>query len=206
MQIKTLAVGQLSTNCYLTWNEENDECVIIDPGGEGDYISEEILKEKLRPIAIVLTHGHFDHMLAVIDLKLNFGLKVWMNKKDEFLYKQAGKSAKYWTGEKPGPIAEVDHDLKEGGLSLGGMVFRILETPGHTPGSISLYVPDEGIAFTGDTLFKEDVGRTDFRYADDEELWKSIKQRLFKLPEETKVYSGHGEETTIGQEKEAWKG
>ena len=197
--VKKLVVGQLQTNCYLVFDEKNSEAIIIDPGDGADYIIRILNDLDVKPTKIVATHGHFDHILAVNELKLAYKIPFLMSKKDEVLLKWMRKSCKFFTGFDPGPPPKVDKYLNKL-LEVGDLKFEIIETPGHSPGSISLYSNKLGVVFVGDVIFAGGgVGRTDFKYANRKDLEKSIK-KLFKLPKNTIVYSGHGAETTIGEE------
>lgn len=199
MKTEKLIVGQLATNCYLVWDEETGCAVIIDPGDDGDYIIRRIHDFSLQPKLIIATHGHFDHLLAATELKLAFGIPFWLHQADLFLLKRTAATARYFTGLPADPPPTVDKFIKKGEIiRFGQEKLKVLETPGHTPGSISLL--GEDLVFDGDTLFCHGLGRTDFRYASKEMLLASIN-KLFKLPGETIVYPGHGPETTIGEEK-----
>ena len=202
MKIECLVVGQLQTNCYLVWDEESKEAIIIDPADDGDYIIQKIQDFQLKPILIANTHGHVDHVLAITELKLAFQIPFLMNKKDLFLLKEMKSSARYWFEmNEVGPIPEVDRFIKEGDeVKLGQEKLKVIETPGHSPGGVSFYSREAGVLFSGDTLFKQGIGRYDFSYASKEDLFKSIK-KLLKLPEKTVVYPGHGQETVIKEEK-----
>lgn len=200
----TLVLGDLETNCYLVWCPETLEAIIIDPADNGDFISEKILELKLKPLCMVFTHGHFDHVLGSLELRLNFDLPIYLHKEDHFLVKDAQKSAIYWLEKSE--VAPVPSDVSfidEGKiLEFGNCKLEVIETPGHTPGSISLVSKsDDGeeIIFTGDTLFKNAVGRTDHKYSKPLDLEKSL-QKLFSYPKNTICYPGHGETTTIGAE------
>jgi len=200
MEIETLTVGQLDTNCYLAWCPKTREAVIIDPADEGNYISEKILTKNLKPKAIVATHGHFDHVLAITELKLAFNIPFYMNKKDQLFLDRIQNSTEYFAHFRSDPPPKVDVFLKDKDtVHFGSQKLQVIETPGHTPGGISLY--SKGVLFSGDTLFAKGVGRTDFSYSSSKDLKKSIK-KLLKLPDKTKVYPGHGPETTIEEEKQ----
>lgn len=186
MEVKCLSVGELQTNCYLVWNKHSSNCLIIDPGDDADFITIEILERKLKPKAILLTHGHFDHCLACLELKLNFNIPIYLNPKDTFLYQNAAKSAGHWTAVKALKQPPTSPFPKE--IELGNETITVLSTPGHTPGSICLYSAPH--LFVGDTIFEEGVGRTDFPYASSKDLKKSIAQ-IMSYPEETFIYSGH---------------
>ncbi|HEX7017483.1 MAG TPA: MBL fold metallo-hydrolase [Patescibacteria group bacterium] len=201
MNIETLVLGALETNCYLVYDDKNRQAMVIDPADDGSFISEKILELQLDLQAIVLTHGHFDHVLGLLELELNFNVPVYMHEADLFLIKQAQSSAHHWLRRQVDPVPLPTATLSEGQkLEIGTLNFEIIETPGHTPGSVSLYSPESNLLFSGDTLFKAAVGRTDFRYSDPQQLRASL-DRLFELPEETIVYPGHGKVTTIEEEK-----
>lgn len=199
MRVEKLVVGQLGTNCYLVWDEKSGKTIIIDPGDAADFIIRKTQDLKLFPILIIATHGHFDHVLAVTELKLAFKIPLLMHRADLFLLKRAPGTAKFFMGFEVDPSLPVDRFVKEGDIIwFGNEKLKILETPGHTPGGISLV--GKGILFSGDTIFADGFGRTDFNYGSKKDLEKSIK-KLFKLPGDTLVYPGHGEETTIGEAK-----
>lgn len=233
MRIEKLIVGQLQTSCYLVWGEKNKEAIVIDPGDAGDFVIRKIQDYQIKPKLIVATHGHFDHVLAVPELKLAFGIPFLMHQADLFLLKRSKETAKFFTGAEANPPLMPDKFLREGDwIKFGKEKLKVIETPGHSPGGVALYgkhlrgetrkhpggeaklklrgyprggikekhLGGEAVLFSGDTLFHQGVGRTDFSYASKEELIKSIK-KLFKLLEDTKVYPGHGEETTIGEGK-----
>lgn len=183
--------------------------MIIDPGGEGDFISQKVLDLKLEPEFILATHGHFDHVLGVTELKLAFDIPFLMHKGDLFLLKRTRETAEYFLG--PGACPEIPEELdlssladsfiKEGDvIKFGREKLGVIETPGHSPGGVSFYDKSSGVLFSGDTLFRQGIGRTDFSYASSEELEESLK-RLFELPDETAVYPGHGPETTLAAER-----
>jgi len=201
MKIEKLVVGQLQTNCYLVWDKKSDQAIIIDPGDAADFIINKIRDLALKPKLIVATHGHFDHLLAVTELKLALGIPFLIHQKDEFLVKDIKARAKYWLQtEWLDPAPKVDQFIKEGDwLEFGQEKLRVIETPGHSPGGVSLY--QKGVLFSGDTLFFQGIGRHDFAYASATKLFASLK-KLFKLPGKTKVYPGHGPETTLEKEKE----
>ncbi|OGD62762.1 hypothetical protein A2160_04830 [Candidatus Beckwithbacteria bacterium RBG_13_42_9] len=200
MKIISLVVGQLQTNCFLAVDQETDEALIIDSGDDAELIIQKIQDERIKPVGIVATHGHFDHCLAVLELRLAFSIPFYLHQNDLALLKRMSSSARHFLGIEVGPAPKVDRFIKAGdNLSFGKESFEVIETFGHTPGSISLYSQPNKVIFVGDTIFADGgVGRTDFSYSNEADLNKSIK-KLLKLPAETLVYTGHGEETTIGE-------
>ena len=204
IKIKTLKLGALETNCYLVWDDQSRETIVIDPADEADFILQELTKLNLNPKYILATHGHFDHNLASLELVLSLEIPFAASAKDQFLFDRIAQSATHWlklknepTLQAP-PITVLLKNNQE--IKLGARSFKIIETPGHTPGSICLFAPEQKILFSGDTLFAQAVGRTDFKYGSASELKKSLK-KIFTLPPETAVYPGHGNTTTLKEEK-----
>lgn len=201
MKIERLIVGQLQTNCYLAWDKITGEGVIIDPGDDAEYILNRIRDLEMKPLYILATHGHFDHVLAALELKSALEIPLLINEKDLFLLKRAVGSAKFFTGDKDALKPLADKFIEEGDvISFGEKEqLKVVETPGHSPGGVVFL--NRGVVFSGDTLFKQGMGTTQYSYCSETALLNSIKNKLFKLPYETVVYPGHGEETTIGEEK-----
>lgn len=192
-----LVVGEMQTNCYLIWSDKKTG-IIIDPGDEGVEIAQRINELKIKPVAILLTHGHFDHILGAIDLKMIFNIPIAMNKDDIFLTEKAAESASYFLKKKVNTIK-----IKDGGVdNIKSLRFdtdeiEVINTPGHTPGSVCFYYKKYGWLFSGDTIFAEGlVGDTNHLYSSDLMLSESIS-KLMKLPASTVVLPGHGEATTI---------
>lgn len=200
MEIIKLPVGQLRANCYIFFDKKTSEAVVIDPGDEADYIIQKILDYELSLKYIVATHGHFDHIQAVNELKLAFDVPFIMHIKDKILLKHFRKTALYFTKVDPGPAPKPDQYVDvDDQLEIKNLKLKIITTPGHTPGSICLY--NDEVVFTGDTLFaKGGVGRTDFPYCSPPDLANSIKKILDLNPNLT-VLPGHGEPSTIAEEK-----
>lgn len=198
MLIKKLVVGPLQENCYIVADEMTKQAIVIDPGDEGDRINDVIKDEGLNITAIICTHAHFDHVGAAGDIKAATGAKILIHKEDVETYGMAKDQAAFW-GFDVDDLPDPDGFLAEGDeVKAGGLTFKVFHSPGHSPGSIYLY--GEGVVITGDTLFQGSVGRTDFPGGSHEKLKDSFRQ-LLQLPDDTKVYSGHGNETTIGREK-----
>lgn len=201
LKIKILSLGELNTNCYIIWDSKTLRSWVIDPADSGDLISEEILRENLILEKIILTHGHFDHILGLLEVKLNFPqTKIFLHREDLFLVQTVQKRTMHWLNRQVDPVPLPDSFYADGDkIKLGNSKFEIIHTPGHTPGSISLYCEQESLLISGDTLFKEAIGRTDFKYSDYQEIKNSLN-KLIKLPLSTTVYPGHGGPTTIQDE------
>ena len=199
MIVRTLAVGELATNCHIVGSETTLEAIVIDPGGDADRILGELRRLNLRVVQIVDTHGHFDHTLANGRLKEATGAPLRIHQADAEMLTNPLKGLSFWAGNiKPGPAA--DGFLKDGDvLRVGDVSLKVLHTPGHSPGSVSLCT--DGAVFSGDALFQGSIGRTDFPGGDYKTLIRSIRTRLLTLPDDTVVYTGHGPSTTVGQER-----
>lgn len=195
MNIRQLIVGQMQENCYIVWGDDPKEALIIDPGDDSEYIIEQVQKEELAPTAIIATHGHFDHTMAVLPIKLSYDIPFYMHKDDKFLLKRIDKTAEHFVNFNPGPPPKVDIYLDDkSNIIIGKLNFKIIHTPGHTPGSVCLYFPRDKALFVGDLIFENGyVGRTDFKYGDKVKLYDSLN----KLPEGAKVYPGHGGSFTL---------
>ncbi len=199
MKIEKVIVGSLSTNCYIVYDENTKESIVIDPGDSASLICTKLDDLGLSVNYIVLTHAHVDHICAVDILKSKYDAKICIGKYDAEKLNDSMLNLCAFFGFSS-PKAKADILLSDGdALVLSDKSFKIIQTPGHTDGSISLYFDD--CLISGDTLFYESVGRTDFPSGSSNELRNSIKNILFKLPSETKVYPGHGEMTTIEHEK-----
>lgn len=202
MVIKTFEVGQMETNCYFLLKD--GKCLIIDPGDDAYFLKLKLSDEQVKAKAIIATHGHFDHIMAVFDLKLTLRVPFIASKKDKEIIKNMKNSAKHFIRIETDPVPEIDQYINKGKMNLFGFKFEVIETPGHTPGSICLYFKEESAVFVGDLIFAEGgVGRYDFSYSDKEELKKSI-EKILKLPDDTVVYSGHGGVMTIGDYKKSY--
>jgi len=195
-------VGLLQCNCSIFGDEQTREAIVIDPGDEVERIVSELEKRALKVISIVITHAHIDHVAGAHKLRALTGAPVYMNARDRELLDALDWQAR-WLGVETPPRTEVDLEARDGTvLQLGKADFQVMETPGHTQGSISLLIPQEKKLIAGDTLFRGSIGRTDLPGGDSHQILSSIQTRLLKLPEETVVIPGHGPATTIGLEKE----
>ncbi len=203
MKIDRLILGAYETNCYVLRNGDNAaDCLIIDPGLEADGLIDFLKENKLNPTAVVLTHGHIDHIAGLALLREQFpGIKVLIHEMDAPMLTEPQANLSLLSGIKfctePEDVALQEHDT----IEQAGVKLLVLHTPGHTPGGISLYSKDDGVAFVGDTLFVGSIGRTDFPGGNTSQLLASVREKLFSLPEDTKAYPGHGPATTIAQEK-----
>src|SRR5579859_979932 len=197
-----IPVGMLGCNCSILGDEATGEAIVIDPGDEIDRVQEILARDNLRAKYIVATHAHIDHVGGIEKLKLATGAVVMMHQADLPLYQNVGMQAE-WLGVAPPGVVEVDQFLKEGDkLRCGALGLDVLYTPGHSPGSLSLHLSgDQRRIFSGDTLFQGSIGRTDLWGGSLQEILRSIATRLLTLPDETPVFPGHGEATTIGEER-----
>ena len=193
-----MVVGQLQTNCYVI--ESLGHALVVDPGGEPERILRFIKDLNATTTRIVATHTHFDHVLGVDGVRKSTNTPFLIHRDDLPMLESMQSRVRQFMGFEVPPPPKVDGYLKDGeSLNLGDETIRVLHTPGHSPGSISL--SGYGYVLTGDALFNQSIGRTDLPGGDLETLVRSIRERLFKLDDETIVYPGHGPETTIGDEK-----
>jgi hydroxyacylglutathione hydrolase len=196
--IHKIVVGELSTNCYIVNPEGSNEAAIIDPGGEAEKILGVINENKLMVKYIINTHGHYDHTAANERLTKATGLSVLIHPEDIALLTDPGLTFFFYSGRKPSSKTPASELFEGQILNLGNSKMEILYTPGHTRGSVSILVND--FLFTGDLLFKGSVGRTDLPGGSLDMLIKSLSEKIIVLPGSTKVFPGHGPETTIGEE------
>ncbi|MGM8214111.1 MBL fold metallo-hydrolase [Bacillaceae bacterium W0354] len=198
--IHSLSLGLLGTNCYIL--EKEKQALIIDPGGDYDDLKEYLNNNQLNPIAILLTHAHFDHIGAVEQLRTEYRIEVYMHEQEKewLINPELNGSSRFMVGQISAEKMP-EHIIDEGPLNIGPFEFNVLHTPGHSPGSLSFYFPKDALIIAGDTLFERSIGRTDLPFGNHEQLILSIKKKLFTLPQETKVYPGHGPATTIEAER-----
>lgn len=202
LRIKTLIVGQLQENCHLLIEEQTSEAIIVDPGDDADYITRALRDEQAKPVLLVATHGHFDHIMAATELQLAYNIPFLIHQKDEFLLKHLRQSTRHFLGLDSGPPPKISDNLAAGQtIPLTKSTLEVIETPGHTPGSLSLYHSARKFVLVGDLMFADGgVGRTDFSYSNPGDLEESI-QKILRLPEDTLILPGHGAETTVGRER-----
>lgn len=200
MILKSLTVGPIGTNCYILGSDETREAFIIDPGGDHEKIISVVEENELKPVAVLLTHGHFDHTLKVGKISRHFDIPLMFNKKEYDSGIFNNKKADKW--------------LEEGDtIKAGDITLHVLETPGHSPGSLSFYTDDvdeykgqkiDGIIFTGDLLFRRSIGRSDVKGASQSQLFESIKKKIMEHPKITDgfvVFPGHMGKTSVGEER-----
>ncbi len=199
MIIKELVVGPLMANCFICGCSKTKEAVVIDPGGDADTILLSLAESKLKVKYIINTHGHFDHVSANGKMKDATGADILIHPLDAPMLEKLSSSAAFF-GVSVENSPPCDQTLEEDDtVSFGDITLKVIHTPGHTPGGISLYT--NGIVFVGDTLFAGSIGRTDFPGGDFNTLISSIKTKLFNMEDDIRVFSGHGPETSIGVEK-----
>jgi len=193
-------VGPVQTNCYFLFDKETKECVIVDPGDEAEKILRFIRNKQLKVTAILLTHGHFDHIQAVSDVQKATGAKVMASRAEKIIIESTTNNLS--SVMSASCTTSVDEYLEDGQeIELLGQTVRCILTPGHTIGGMCFYFPKAGILFSGDTLFQESVGRTDFPTGSMSQIIHSIREKLLILPPAVRVYPGHGMTTSIGEEK-----
>lgn len=201
MLLNTVVVTEFMTNCYIVGDDSTREAVVIDPGGEAEKILREVEKMGVTVTAVVNTHAHVDHIGALKDVKDALGVSVMLHPGELPVLKSASRMARLFGVTIDDP-PEPDRLLKEGDeIAVGGMSLKVLETPGHSPGGISLVTSDGKVCFAGDSLFAGSIGRTDLPGGDYNTLIESIKSKLIPLGDDVKVFTGHGPATTIGTER-----
>ena len=200
LKIQQYVVGSVSTNCYFAINDETKEVLIIDPGAAAKQLAEKVKEYELKPVAILLTHGHFDHASAAEELAELLDVQIYAQEAERETLETPGINLSGWEGKVSTYHADV-YVKDEQELCLAGFVIRALHTPGHTVGGCCYYFTEQSTLFSGDTLFEGSIGRTDFPKGSASQLVRSIKDKLMILPDETAVYTGHGEMTSIGMER-----
>jgi hydroxyacylglutathione hydrolase len=200
-RVQVLEVGIFATNCYLYWDDATADGVIIDPGAGADAIGAAVHSCRIRPRAILLTHGHVDHIAAVAAMKSQFEIPLCIGHGEETMLADSSANISALVGQPlvvPPPYhLAADEEL----LTFGSLNFKVLFTPGHTPAGVCYLDESEGVLFCGDTLFHGSIGRTDFPGSSHELLMKSIEKRILTLPDRVICYPGHGPQTSVGAER-----
>ena len=200
LRVEQYVVGPVQTNCYFAINDETKEVLIIDPGASGKRLAEIVEEEKLNPVAILLTHGHFDHAGAAAELAEHFHIEIYAEEHEKETLENPALNLSGWEGKET--AYHADRYLKdEQEIDLAGFHIRVLFTPGHTVGGCCYLFPYQNAVFAGDTLFAQSVGRTDFPKGSAAQLIRAIEEKLLVLPDDVTVYTGHNEITTIGTER-----
>lgn len=200
MDMKILVLGMVSTNCYIISNHETKEAVIIDPADKAEVIKQYVNDNGLSVVGILFTHGHFDHIMAANELTAYYHTKIYAGKEEKTLLGDSGMNCSSNVGRSCQVIPDID--LEDGDMiTLAGMHIKVIHTPGHTAGGVCYYFMNQGVLISGDTLFLESIGRTDLPTGNGTKLIESIKNKLLLLDDNTKVYPGHGDSTTIAYEK-----
>lgn len=201
ISVDRVTVGELAVNCWFLINEDTKEALVFDPGDEAERLEAYAGGKGLSIRAILLTHGHGDHIGGAERLRALTGAGIYALEEEEPLLLDAKTNLSMFIQRRPITVS-ADILLKEGqALALAGMELKVYHTPGHTPGGVSYYCQEAECVFSGDTLFQGSVGRSDFPGGSMSELVRSVREKLFLLPDDTKVYPGHGDETTIAYEK-----
>lgn len=200
IKIGKMVLGSYQTNCYFVYHEDTKKAIIIDPADGGAQIYSALERNGFTVEAILLTHAHFDHIWGSKELRELSGAKLYALDEEKALCENSHNNVSEWAGRAYTVVP--DEYVKDGAeLTFDHITFKVIATPGHTIGSCCYYIEKAGMLISGDTLFYESTGRTDFPTGSMGSIVRSIREKLFVLPEETKVYPGHGESTTIGHEK-----
>ena len=200
MELQKCVLGMVFTNCYFLKNKETGELLIIDPADAPEKIFQKVEEMQGRPVGILLTHGHYDHILAAKAVKEQYQIKIYACAQEQEMLREPSMNMSGYGGKSTSIKPDVLlHDLEV--FTAAGFSIQMLHTPGHTPGSCCYYLKEEGVLFSGDTLFYGSVGRTDFEGGSTADIVRSLHKLVDNLPEETEVFPGHDASTTIGYEK-----
>ncbi|MGP4072477.1 MBL fold metallo-hydrolase [Piscibacillus sp. B03] len=200
MNIKHFELGLLGTNCYII--ESDKKALVIDPGGDYNILDQHFIEQDIKPIAILLTHAHFDHIGAVDPLRKNYDIPVYMHSEEkEWLTNPSFNGSKLFGVGEIYSTEPAEFYLEEGFFEIDSFSFDVFHTPGHSPGSISFWFKEDSTLVAGDTLFNGSIGRTDLPFGQHDQLIKNIKNKILTLPANSVVYPGHGPSTTIEKEK-----
>lgn len=200
LKIGKIVLGSVQTNCYFLYLEDSNKIIVIDPADRGEYLYNAFSEKGYEVVAILLTHAHFDHIWGCNKLRELSGAKVYAWEEEQAVCESASLNVSEDVG-RPYTVI-VDQYFKDGEvISIEGMKFKVIGTPGHTKGSCCYYFEEDEILISGDTLFEGSVGRTDLPTGNGEVLLRSLREKLMCLPDNVRVFSGHGGSTTMGEEK-----
>lgn len=200
MRIQQYVVSVCATNCYFAINDDTKEVLIIDPGASAKQLAEKVKEQGLKPAGILLTHGHFDHAGAAAELAQLLDIKIYAHEAEQETLETPGLNLSGWEAKSETYHADL-YVKDEQELELAGFKVRVLFTPGHTVGGCCYYFVEQSAVFSGDTLFEGSIGRTDFPKGSASQLIRAINEKLMIMPDETAVYPGHGEMTSVGMER-----
>lgn len=199
MELQSCVLGAVSTNCYFAKNKETGELLIVDPADQAEAIFRKVSGMDGTPVGILLTHGHFDHILAAEEVRKHYGIKIYACREEEELLQNSRQNLSAFQGRVCSIQPDVLLDDQEV-FEAAGFSIMVYHTPGHTKGSCCYYLKEEQVLFSGDTLFCGSVGRTDFPGGSTAQIVQSLHRLLNELPGDTEVYPGHDESTTIAYE------
>ena len=202
LKVLTIPTAPIEENCYIAYDEESKEALVIDPGNEGEKILSLLKGEDLKVQTILLTHGHWDHIGAVEELRRKLEVPVQIHGDDASMLTDSRQNLYAFMSGGRMEGEPADKVFREGAVfACGAYSFKVIHTPGHTPGGCCFYCQEAGVLFSGDSLFAEEIGRCDFPEGSLSSLVGSLKEKILCLPEETKVYPGHGPATKVGWER-----
>ncbi|WP_368652078.1 MBL fold metallo-hydrolase [Ornithinibacillus sp. 4-3] len=201
MNLQRFSLGPLGTNCYIVFDEDKN-ALIFDPGAEAERLIQFMSENNLKPHAILLTHAHFDHIGAVDALRKHYEIDVYLHEEEKEWLTEPELNRSVLSLPESISTEAPNHLLVPGELVIGPFQLQVIHTPGHSPGSVTFIFHDYGFIISGDVLFQQGVGRTDLPGGSFEVLVHSIQEKLYQLPDNFRVFSGHGEETNIGYEKQ----
>ena len=202
LEVRGVVVGLFRENCWIVGSRRRGEACVIDPGDEPEEILAIARDMGVRITRVLASHAHLDHIMAARDIVEATGAPFLLHQADLPIADSLPESARAWIGREVPPAPRPDGFPVDGDdIEVAGVTLTVLHTPGHTPGSVSLYAREAGLLFSGDTLFRESIGRVDLPGGDFAQIARSITQRLYRLPEDTRVLPGHMQETTIAHER-----
>ena len=202
LEVRGVVVGLFQENCWVVGSRQRGEAVVIDPGDEPEEILALARDMGVKITRVLASHAHLDHIMAARDIVQATGAPFLLHAGDVRIAEYMPEAARQWLGREVEPPPDIDAFPVDGqDIEVAGVALKVIHTPGHTPGSVSLYAAEAHLLFSGDTLFRESIGRTDLPGGDTQTILQSIRQRLYTLPDDTRVLPGHMQETTIAYER-----